>query len=316
MAKAMIAVAWMAAVAALMWTPDADACSAPACEPEGAYAPSMGQQVPANVPALLVTGNFSNGAQDRPPKLMGPGQTLVAVQTTFESQGWVVRPDAPLTPGETYTLTHDGQCFGHPEGDYSSSFNASEEAPLPTTLGTLTVSQEGTSTISVPAGGSCVTDADGVYRLYEFTPDPSLAPWLPVVAWKLQVNGKPWAQTRHGTMGKEHLLQQDLLRVYALCDNASTLTDAHRGLDEGTHTVELQGFLPGESAPFATLTDTVTLDCDADPASGEGGGGDALPPLGCAAVSTAVPAGLGLLALVRTLRSRRRPASAHKAPRP
>ncbi len=70
------------------------------------------------------------------------------------------------------------------------------------------------------------------------------------------------------------------------------------------HLAELYGFLPGATVPFAVATDQVLLDCDA--MSGDFGQRDSLPPLGCAVVSTAVPRGLGLLALIRMLRARRR----------
>ncbi len=287
----------------LFWPQRAEACSGLACEPGGSVAPADGKQIPANVPAVVLSGSFAGAVEDRAPKLLDETRSVVASQISFEAGQWLIRPDAPLAPGETYTVTHDGLCGGEPEGDYESSFTTGAVAPLPTALGTLAVADEGISTIKVPAGGLCETEAFAAYRSWNFTAHPSVQPWLPVISWRLEVNGSQWASTPHGSMEKLHVTQQDLLLIYSLCDQAGA-PEAKVGLAPGEHTVELQGFLPGATEPFAVVTEQVFLDCNG--MSIDFGERDSLPPLGCAVVSTVLPGGFGLLALIRMLRARRR----------
>lgn len=261
-------------VCPLVYAERAEACSGPACDPAGLVAPAAGTQVPADIPAVVVSGGLASAREDRPPELLGPDDAVVPAEAVLVSGNWVLTPDQPLTPATTYTIRHAGQCEG-PSGNHTSSFTTLPEASLPSTLGTLVVEAQGRGPTAVPAGSMCTTEVDAAYASVRLDVDPSVAAWTPVIRWRMVVDGDhTWATTAHGRMQKRHVLEQDLLRVYALCGQEG-LPQAQPGLAPGAHTLELQGFLPGHDTPFATAQAEVSLECgvDAGGCAAAGGGG-------------------------------------------
>ena len=275
-------VSWLVALAlgaGLGLPPPAEACSAPVCEPDvEAPLPNPGT-VPANVPTLVL---LTEGAEvitsgESAPRLLrsnGDRVALSTVASSTEYHVWHVMPASPLVPGETYRLQGVSAC-NHPSGSSKSievSFTAGAASPLPTATGTLRVETTARGKVRVAHGSLCSTEQDSSYVRFGFTPAPELVPFLPWVAWSLEVDGQRWALERHGTVLPDGTLApptrrqlgfgaRRLFLVHASCDNPEPYF-GDKGLTPGKHRATLRPVLAQASTSLPPVEVDFELSCE------------------------------------------------------
>jgi MYXO-CTERM domain-containing protein len=303
----------------------AEACSAPLCE-AGAMAPlPTSGAVPANVPALVLLPSEMGGSIDtrqQPPQLLRSDDSLVAtrsVEPGMGESGWLVVPESPLVPGETYRLRAQGVCPA-PQGSTRSleaSFTAGAASPLPTATGSLRVDASGHERLSVAHGSLCSNTIDAGSVRFGFTPAPELVPFLPWVHWTLEVDGQRWTAARHGSVRPDGTLvppnnnerifgARRLLQVHTSCGGSHDETH-DKGLSPGRHRATLRpalanapGSLPPVEVDFELPTCPTTPPPEPEPRPGWTG-------FGCShAGGAGVPALLGLFSLGFLARRRTR----------
>ncbi len=292
-----------------LYTSSAEACVGVGCTDPWTPLPRAGQSIPANVPALGLysPGGFDERAVDRLSaiQLVRDGGQPIGLDLDAGAM-IVLRPKAPLPAGETVVLRYPSLCFLH-GADAGTELNevpieVIAAAPLPTVLGILAAQEVGRGRIPVNAGATCGTNIDATYADLSFSPDPALAPFLPVTGWALSVDGEPWATEEIGMVlpqgqllpfrqdRSQHHEQRRILRVHAAC--GATAEGVDRGVSPGHHVARLEGTLLGTTTTLA-VEQPFDLSC---------GGG---LPTGCAAASSDL-SGLALAALALALAWRRR----------
>jgi MYXO-CTERM domain-containing protein len=321
-------VSWLGALAlgaGLGLSSPAEACSASLCEP-GAKAPlPTSGTVPANLPALVLLPSAGLGGsidtRQQPPQLLRSDDSLVATLTVepgAAEPGWLVVPESPLVPGETYRLRAVGVCQ-YPEGStrpLEVSFTAGDALPLPTSTGSLRVDTTGHERLSVAHSSLCADSVDAGYVRFGFTPAPELVPFLPWVHWTLEVDGQRWTSAWHGAVGPDGTLApptaqerifgaRRLFQVHTSCGGA--LDDAHdKGWPPGRHRATLRPVLanaPGSLPPVEVDFELPTCPARPPPAPEPGGSSPGCSHTGGAGVPALVSLlTLGLLARRRTRR--------------
>lgn len=236
--------------------------------------PAPNGPVPANAPGFFVV-NFETFDAGAPLTRLDGG----AVAT--ERSAGLVRPLDPLVPGDQYAL-HQA-CFGQV---VEQPFTVGPPEPLPTKTGTLKVASRGVHRITV----DCFEEIDAAVVQFAFTPDPGLAPWVTVLSWTLEIDGKTnWVTLPQGSLDAKGAMvrfvgaQHGLTSVHSACRNSSD-----PGLAAGFHIARLKAVLSGGEALEPAETE-FTIDC---------GGG-----CGCGASS---PGAFALLALGWAVTARRR----------
>jgi uncharacterized protein (TIGR03382 family) len=295
----------------------AEACSAAPCRVDGATVPlpAGSGEVPSNLPALVVRspwyGTVITEGESSPRLLRADGSPVAArVQSRGTNQPeYLVVPDAPLVPGERYRLEARGACT-YPDGSapVSATFTAGPARLLPQTSGRLEVAEQSQGTLQVGNGGSCSERVDAAFALLRFVPTPELAPFMPWVHWRLEVDGQPWASATYGELGPDGnpleawpvglpLRPRSLFQVHALCGDNPLGSD--QGVTPGRHHVALYPTLAGPS-PLALPAAEADIELTCAPKSAS-----PAPYVGCSqAGGGSVLALAGLLAGV-LLRRRR-----------
>jgi hypothetical protein len=232
----------------------------------GAFTPSDGATVPANLPAL----HWQPMDQTRDSKA---DPALVTIATTADldvplgftpvpqSNGdYLLMLEEPLVPGTSYVITDRNTC------DTGSAlravFHAGPTAPLPTSLGSLSRTAGTVATLALkPPGGTCQMpfEADQVMIGLEVAADA--APWRDALLLQTDVDGKPWSapnnlsqreapETTWGGTGV------DLVFRGCVPDTG--------GLSAGVHTVVMTGVIPGVATSLSSA-DMIALACPRDP---------------------------------------------------
>lgn len=296
-----------------LYAPPVEACVGLGCMDPWTSLPRPGQAIPANVPAL---GLFSPGALDE--RVLDRLSLVQFVRDGGQAIDFdldagtmlVLRPKAPLPAGETVVLRYPPLCFGFGADAGTERTEVpivvTAAAPLPSTLGTLTIQKTGLEQIPVNASVTCGTNLRAAYTDLSFTPDPALVPFLPVTGWTLTVDGTPWAVEEIGTVladgtllpvrqypGQYHEARR-ILRVHAAC--GATGEGVDHGVSPGHFVARLEGTLLGTNT---TLSAEQTIDLRCGPFDQRPAGA------GCACGSVELP-GLTLLALAPLLPRRRR----------
>lgn len=223
-------------------------CSGPVfCPPP----PLLGGQAPANAPALPIHDTDGSGATE--PILRADGGAVPA-----ERKGQVVTLGEPLVAGETYTLRH--VCF---ERIHDEILTAAPARPLPTRTGTLTVTESGRKVVAAAGGPACFSEVDAAFAQLGVAPDPALVPFLSVVSWRLEIDGKTaWGSRGFGGVTADGSVAQSvtsrrLTLVHSACGASP---NADPGIGPGFHVARLYAELAG-GAPLEPAEATFRLDC-------------------------------------------------------
>jgi MYXO-CTERM domain-containing protein len=324
---AIVASSALAAAAVLVGAPrSADACSA-SCVDSGFFVPGEGATVPANVPGLYWRPRYDSLEPVAPSSVTlstaaDPGTPLAFTATELSSHNYLLVPDAPLVEGTTYLLTDATACMFGGGGNPSPTvtFTVGPTAPMPTTIGTLAVTDLPVRTDAVAsAGGSCSLDAvvASAAVAIDYVAVPSAAPWRDVLHFQTYVDGRPW-NGRASILGTfapgASWVGRGFDRLITVCRVDDPFGDENQvgpQLAEGPHQVEMRATLPGTSLAFSTGARTVTLACptvlppDGD-AGLDGGSGETGEGGGCCSSTTHPGAAAGLAFAVSAWLARRR----------
>ncbi len=283
------------------------ACVGTPCSDPWVFTVNDGGSIPSNVPALILTAPVANYGG---PDSLDAGITLTradggTLDITLANEGngkvVIIKPVAALPTGETLHLHYPTLCHASNSPLYDLTFTATEPTTLPTSLGTLTITEQGHGPTEVFASAVCAENVPGAYAIFTFKPSAELTPFLAVTELSLLVDGQRWATEQVGAMSAEGTLAPlpsyshqyvagpRVLKVYGGCPGAP----ANVGVSIGTHQVELIGRVMG-SAPLSIKT-SITLDCQTVIPPVE-------PPRGC----SAAPAALMLWGIVGPLAALRR----------
>jgi hypothetical protein len=216
--------------------------------------------VPSNLPALVVRspwyGTVITEGEGSPRLLRADGSPVAArVQGRGTNQPeYLVVPEAPLVPGESYRLEARGACAS-PDNSapVAATFTAGPALPLPDTSGLLEVVEQTRGMLQVTNGASCSARVDAAYARLRFQPLSALVPFLPWVHWRLEVNGQTWTTASYGEVGPDGTLLEDvpvglptrprsLFQVHALCGES---LGSDEGVKPGLYHVMLYPTLAG-----------------------------------------------------------------------
>jgi uncharacterized protein (TIGR03382 family) len=276
----------------------------------GAFVPAgEGVTIPANAPGLFWRPSMTSGQPADPStvRLTRLGDTTPIPFTPVAEVGssdWVLVPQQPFIAGTQYVLEESVQCNGAPGA--RTVFTAGPEAPLPTTLGTLSIIGHGNfMDLEVATGsGSCSTMVGATVLSIFLEPSAEIEPWKDLLLYDTLVDGQPWvnqstANMRPAPGASWRGRGKDLL--YRICEPNPDAS--YPGLAVGGHQVAFRATLPGTSMTIATPAQALELMCTSRPPDEEEEDGD---DGGCAtttpASATFVFALLALL-LVRRTRS-------------
>lgn len=288
----------------------------------GSFVPGDGAHVPANLPGLIWRAPSAPSSPD-PARVsltrLDTGATIALTATASDRGYYTLVPAEPLVAGVSYHLADATECALF--GSAQATFTVTEAAPLPTALGTVTVTPRPRATAELmTTAGSCSVEADiaPVEVALAFTAEAE--PWRDVLHFETLVDEQPWAPRASilsalppGASWKGRGV--DL--VYSVCVNHSGFGAPSVDLPLGAHAVGMRAVLPGtgvdlyaEAVGFTTQCEAVGDDgglCDGglgdhDAAAGADGGGG-----GCAAGGSGAGVAIGL-ALGGLIARRRRAA--------
>lgn len=295
------------AAAALFRAPEADACSVGYDE---SLAPTFtdGAHLPANIPALPVAtidkGPVDYGAPDPSSfQLIGADGGTVGISVTADpslSETWLVEPGSALSAGDRYELVFPQ----HRDGGMvaSRSFIAGPSQPLPAVAGTVSARTEHRQHDVYTGSASCSEQTEAQVALLSLAPSADLIPHLPAVRWRVEVDGKPWAESRYGDVladggvqvpwSTTFLKQRRIDVIHAACDQ--NVGAQLQGVSPGTHRVTVHAEVAGGGATLTPMETKIDLQCPTTAG-------------GCASAGGGFPAGaalLGGLLLLSALRRR------------
>lgn len=288
------------ALVALLVPDRGDACGTPRCF-SSRPAPRGDAGIPSNVPAIA----FAPGVVEGQSIVVADGRLRLVDSSDFEiastiepdqnSPGeFLVRPQAPLTPGEFYRIEYPEPCtgeFGTPGPDggavLASSFVAESPSSLPASVGALSVQESAEGKLGIlTVCGRCERDVDVAFAKLSLTPTPELVPYLPVTRFILYVDGEYWAEAPYGSFtldggfdprgwrvvetsgptASQRLVENwitDSRRVdlvYARCHRHTDSTEDD-GVMPGAHTAQLVAEIAGTSVQLVSIAIAVDLQC-------------------------------------------------------
>lgn len=261
----------------------AEACSVASCQGVATdwFAPSPGETIPANAAALAVA-RWDLGPPALPEVVLTAGGAA-PVPITLAFDAWdpqvaLAHLDAPLTPGLTLNVTTTGCVKATP---WQGSFVVGPAAAAPTSAGTLAVTVQ-VETVTVPVTtGACSGQITGPTARLQWTPDPTLLPWLPLTQVVVRVDGKEWARTPYGPAGGKlmrkpwQFFEFDPQVVVTRCSDepVNPPSMARPWPGQGKHTIELAVHVAGMAWALPPLTAEVTLNCASSPTGADALGG-------------------------------------------
>lgn len=271
------------------------ACSPAPCQ-AGYFTPATGTTVPASIPALYWQPlRDQQGVVDDIQRVMltstsDPSTPLpfTATPVSASSTAYLIVPSQPLVEGTTYQLGDANTCTDFPDfpAAPTSVFLAAASAPLPASLGTVTVTDQEVATSSVPtSSGSCTVDVQADRAMLTLELSADAMPWRDALHVETLVDGQPWSSPT---------------LVYRVCHSDDP--GAATGLSAGSHEVSMRATLPGTDIVLATAVATFSLECPGDPQ--DPGDGSPDEDGGC---STTGGAGSAVLLALLGLVRRRRP---------
>lgn len=280
----------LAVLAALPTPVSAEVCGPFPCEP-AFVAPVAGASIPANVPAfplipeavygLGADAGFESGPVDAMAgstptptiELLDPLGQVVPVDIVLAvvpgSGTYNIIPRTTLVPG-TYRFRQPITCRGSatsapvvlptPSLD-DQPFSVTPAAPLPTTVGSVTVSASQMTSYRIGAvlpDGGCSKERAAAVATLAFTPSPELAPFLPVARFEVCLDDAWCWFTNWGNIDIEpHPASQPFYdKFFTLCPPE----EFGPGLAEGAHTGLFTARLPGQE-PLPAVPFSFTLSC-------------------------------------------------------
>jgi MYXO-CTERM domain-containing protein len=288
----------------------ADACSAPQCWP-GSITPRDATPVPSNLPGIYwqpLRGG-SGAAETDPGNVVlataaAPSTGLPFTTMPLANGAVLLVPDQPLVENTTYVVTDLNNCGGSVGGP-TASFVVGPAAPLPTFLGSISVTSEAVESRDVASSsGSCSTEVTA----HRVTITPELIaearPWTSVFHFDVLVDGEVWQQTDSINNFPD---VRGTWQLFRTCPSTTLDPGAAPGLGAGAHTVSVRATIPGTSYALSSDEITVDMHCPGEPGSNidgddDGGGCQATP-------SSSLPwhavVMLGVLAAITRRRQRR-----------
>jgi hypothetical protein len=316
------------AVAALSLTKPAEACSG--CVGQLDMWPPHQGSIPANATTLFLTVPGVVVAAPQPFGIQNVSLTQAdsSEPLEFELMGDLttgtsvlpvrLQPTDALEPSSEYTVTVNDVCGVREPRTFS--FRTTTAAPLPATLGAMTVSPTQTRDVEArpwPSSGMCSAPRRAAVAGLRLDFAPEAAAWKDLLVIETLVNGGQWEP---GSMLTRYALHRGVHSIHAFCDPAYP-----GGLALGTHTVMMRATLPGSDIALETPAVNVNLACAPEGAGGSSGsdagtsgtsGTGGTPDddgNGCSFAATATSSSSGLvmlLALLGLLRRRSAAASA------
>jgi hypothetical protein len=250
----------------------ADACSRSSCF-GGYFTPASGSTVPANTPALfwrplhglttynptLVTLTTSSNIS------LAFTLTLVGPLGYVTQYDHVIVPEQPLVEGTTYTLTDSNVCSSDMIEGPSVTFQAGPAAPMPTELGTLSLTFAGIAPLVVTtSSGSCTAEVEAARTVVTLTLAADALPWRDALHFETLVDGRPWTELNLLTTPPGSSSQgrgRDLLFRICHTDDPGVVP----GLDGNPHEVSMRATLPGSDVALTTPALSFQLECPAEP---------------------------------------------------
>lgn len=247
---------------ALGWSQNAQACEPYPCLP-GALLPAGGT-IPANVEALRwhVAGQIPTRKAKKMLRLTN-GKTPVPFSVEVEDpETFRVVLGQPLEEGATYTFTAKNACPQMGPAEHVSTFTVGPAAPMPDTLGSVTLLAPGMGSLQIgTSGGSCSVEEEAVWADVRVKLSDEAKPWAEMIDYQARIDAKPWefsdTISRLPDRGSS-LIGRGKERVYARC---AARSGAFEGAGEGTHTVAMQGTVYGQPAPLRAEPISLSLDC-------------------------------------------------------
>jgi hypothetical protein len=234
----------------------ASACSGPFCS-EGSFIPGKGT-VPASLPGIAWRAKV--GAQGNPSDVSGvtmarvtaSGEEAVAINVEVDpsTNHYIVKPTEALEADADYVLRGADYCVeaGQEGTPTEATLHTSAAAPLPTSLGSLSVGAASIGELSATTvSGSCTSPITAAQATLSLALSADAAPFEEALILKTIVDGEPWS---HGKL------------LYAQCASDDDGTDP--GLTEGEHSVWMEAKLPGTAGALSTEPIAVNLQCAPD----------------------------------------------------
>lgn len=306
------------------------ACSIAGCGFSYA-APIAGGVLPANAPALVFRpGMISRTDETRVAKvaLLAADGSVIPYQVQPDPAApdhHLVTPSAALQEGGMYRLANLSSCTtGGIESPawapFNQTFSVGRAAPLPTSIGTVTVRPSRPMTVEVGHPSLCSAPAPVGAAELELALTTEMESYKAVARWTLKVDGKVEFTSQYGSY-EAGQPDRSALRPYTVCggDHASPWLTA------GSHTGELSVHVAGATTDPPPLAFSFEVDCPGDGgaggvpgtdggaggsgggASGAAGGGTGVSNGGGCAVPggpSRTPSTWALLALIALMRAR------------
>ncbi|MBC7978628.1 MAG: hypothetical protein H7138_26885, partial [Myxococcales bacterium] len=239
--------------------------------------------VPVNFPGVFWRPLIDNAHPDRSPdpaqisltRAGDPDTRLPFMATRTGSSDFLLVPDSALTVGETYVATDPTVCEAYgPSGSQAAhiQFVVGPSAPMPTTLGTLAVSDLAVGQRSVPGAFSrCDVEVTAAWQTVQLTLAPEAVPWKSLLQLEVSVDDQSFTPSRY----EDHSADTQVT-IYHTCAGADPSADS--GVASGSHVVHMRGTIAGTTMTVASATATINLVCDATGGGGSGGGPDSGDP--------------------------------------
>jgi hypothetical protein len=225
--------------------------------------PGPGDSVPANAPALVtvrVVGGPVTSASviERVSlRVFGPGGEVALAESadpftaSGSPPGVLVRPASPVTPGQ-YRLQYQELCAG---GMRIAPFTVTDPAPLPTSLGSLSLADQRLARACPPSRHALEI------ATVKLAVAPEVRPFLPVMALHGSFDGVP-VDARHPGSPFSHAygeVERDGTTFFfaAACRDA---VDA-RYFAPGRHEIVFQAQIAGATASLAPARITLDFTC-------------------------------------------------------
>ncbi|MEM6533739.1 MAG: hypothetical protein AAF654_14040 [Myxococcota bacterium] len=175
---------------------------------------------------------------------------------------------ATLREGASYRVDAEPYADSFEAGPRDTwTFTVGAPAPLPDTLGTLSVLNSQEELISVPEGSSCVRQARVRFADVQLEIDSTAAPWEPLLLYTTYVDDAPYAMASSECDRPppgQSWQGRGLDRIVAPCANGAARWGYINEIPSpGPHTVQIEATVPGTVLRLRTPPVTVDLTCDA-----------------------------------------------------
>lgn len=244
---------------ASLWAAPALACSV--MMPEPTFQLDEESAVPATLGGVLTTGCASSFAEEEPELWLtseDSGQSVDVDIEEYRSGLYEVNILEPLEANATYEFSAQFECSSNKFREEEWIFHTSAEVHLPDDIGKWAPSDLMETEVAF-SSAECSSTREAAVVDFEFTPSEVAEDWGRAIAFETYVNGELWEPRLHTgdpplTGTSRHGWGEE--RVYAICDE-----DISRGVDQGTHLVQLKSWLPGTDEVWMSDEFEVQLEC-------------------------------------------------------